>query len=693
MDKIVAGDPLTRSADIIAENIDRMKALFPDAFTEGKVDFEVLKQLLGGAVDDAREKYGLTWHGKRQARRLALTPSMGTLRPCPEESFDWDTTRNLMIEGDNLEVLKLLLRSYAGKVKMIYIDPPYNTGKDFVYPDDYHDGLRSYLKLTGQVDGENRRLSSNMETSGRFHTDWLNMIYPRIKVARNLLRQDGVLLCHMDEHEQSNLEKILEEVFGSENFLGTIVWDKRNPKGDATGVAYQHEILLLVAKDKGLFLSRTTLVREKKNATSILSKAKQLFSRLGQKYLPDELDSCARQFNFPTNYFKDYELDVDLDSINREFASWIRSQDFSGGELAYNRIDENGDVFRLVSMAWPNKKKAPDEYFIPLKHPVTGLDCPVPMRGWRNPPATMQRLAEAGDIVFGKDHTIQPQRKYMLKLNLHENFPSVVKYGGSDDAVLRSIGIPFDTVKPVEFGRQFIAAISSQDDIVIDFFAGSGTTAHAVMMQNAVDGGNRRYILVQLPVPLDSIDKSQKASADFCDEIGKPRNVAELTKERLRRAAKKIRSDNPAYSGDLGFRVFKLDTSNVRAWDPTPDDLDKALLEHVDQIKPDRSEQDILHEILLKLGFDLCVPIETRRIAGKPVRVVGAGALIVCLDTTIGHNELEPLTHGIADWYDELAPAGGTSVIFRDSAFSDDVAKANIVAILDQRGISSVRSL
>ena len=227
MKKLTANDPETQSADVIAENIEYLKALFPEAFTEGKIDFEVLKQLLGCAVDEREEKYGLNWHGKRQARQLALTPSTGTLRPCPEESVDWDTTQNLMIEGDNLEVLKLLQKSYAGKVKLIYIDPPYNTGKDFVYPDDYRDNIKNYLKLTGQIDGENRDLSSNTEASGRFHTDWMNMMYPRLKLARNLLRKDGVVCISIDDCERDNLRKVCDEIFGEDNFVESIVWKKR----------------------------------------------------------------------------------------------------------------------------------------------------------------------------------------------------------------------------------------------------------------------------------------------------------------------------------------------------------------------------------------------------------------------------------------------------------------------------------
>ena len=249
MKPLTPADPETKSADILAENIARLKELFPEAFTEGKVDFEVLKQLLGGAVDEREEKYGLNWHGKRRARQLALTPSTGTLRPCPEDSVDWDTTQNLMIEGDNLEVLKLLQKSYAGKVKLIYIDPPYNTGKDFVYPDDFQDNIKNYLELTGQVDGDGRKISSNTEASGRFHTDWLNMMYPRLKLARNLLSEDGVILISIADHEVHNLRAVTNEVFGEENFVATVIWQKvYSPKNSARHFSEDHDYLIVYAR-------------------------------------------------------------------------------------------------------------------------------------------------------------------------------------------------------------------------------------------------------------------------------------------------------------------------------------------------------------------------------------------------------------------------------------------------------------
>ena len=254
MKPLTALDPETKSPDIVAENIDHLKTLFPEAFTEGKLDFDVLKQLLGGAVQDKEEKYGLNWHGKRRARQLALTPSTGTLRPCPEDSVDWDSTRNLMIEGDNLEVLKLLQKSYAGKVKLIYIDPPYNTGGDFVYPDNFQDSIRNYLELTGQVDGNGNKVSSNTEASGRFHTDWLNMMYPRLKLARNLLQDDGVMFVSIADHEIHNLRSAMDEIFGPENFIATVIWHKMDsPKNTAMHFSEDHDYILVFAKNAELW--------------------------------------------------------------------------------------------------------------------------------------------------------------------------------------------------------------------------------------------------------------------------------------------------------------------------------------------------------------------------------------------------------------------------------------------------------
>ena len=281
MKKITAGDSASRSPDLIAENLEQMKALFPEAFTEGRVDFEVLKQLLGGTVDEREEKYGLNWYGKRQARQLALRPSTGTLRPCPEDSVDWDTTQNLMIEGDNLEVLKLLQKSYAGKVKLIYIDPPYNTGQDFIYPDNFRDSIRNYLELTAQADGDNHRLSTNTETSGRFHTDWLNMMYPRLKLARNLLRPDGSIFLSIDDNEVANCRLMCDDVFGQENFVAEIVWEGAN-KNDARQIGVCHEYVLVYARLREQ-LERDWSI-EKEGVEAVTKEIERLRSRHGDDY-------------------------------------------------------------------------------------------------------------------------------------------------------------------------------------------------------------------------------------------------------------------------------------------------------------------------------------------------------------------------------------------------------------------------
>ena len=700
MQKITADSPESKSPDLVAENIAKLKELFPELLTEGEngssVNLDVLKSLVGDqTVTEAEEKYGLNWHGKRKARQLALTPSTGTLRPCPEDSVDWDNTKNLMIEGDNLEVLKLLQKSYAGKVKLIYIDPPYNTGNDFVYPDNFQDNVKNYLELTGQTGDGGKKLSSNTEASGRFHTDWLNMMYPRLNLARNLLREDGVMVIHMDEHEHSNLSTLLADIFGEENLLGAAVWDKKNPKGDATRLAYQHESLFFVAKHQSVFADKGGLTRRKKNAEAIIAKAAKLFSRIGKHDLPTDLKECAKRYELSEECVKLQLRRIDLEVVNEEFSDWIKNQGFSGGEAAYSKIDDSGYVFQSVSMAWPNKKKAPDEYFIPLKHPVTGEDCPIPERGWRNPPATMKKLLDAGEILFGKDHTTQPRRKYLLAQNMSENFPSVIGFGGSDDALLAALGIPFDNPKPVELARELVATALQTEGIVLDFFAGSGTAGHAVMEHNIAAQNPARYILVQLPEPLDSTENAQKAAVQFCDSIAKSRNIAELTKERLRRAGQKIKDENPMFSGDTGFRVFKLDSTNIREWDPNRENLAASLEDSVDHLKSNRTDDDILFELLLKLGLDLCVPMEQRKIAGKTVHSIGAGVLITCLDKSISRADAEPLALGILAWLKELNTAGDSTLVFRDSAFADDVAKTNLSKILEQNGIAAknIRSL
>ena len=669
MEKLNANDPETKSADILAENIEKLKALFPEVFTEKNIEFETLKQLLGGAIDEREEKYGLNWHGKRRARQLALTPSTGTLRPCPEESVDWETTRNLMIEGDNLEVLKLLQKSYAGKVKLIYIDPPYNTGKDFIYPDDFQDNIKNYLMLTGQIDSDGRRISSNTEASGRFHTDWLNMMYPRLKLARNLLREDGFFVISIDDSELSNLRTFCNEVMGEENFVAVLVFD-RNRKNDAKLFSVGHEYMVVYARNKGLLAEKNIRLRAKKDG---VEEVREEFERL-RKLHDDDWTNVAKGL--------------------REYYATFEEEDARLPLARYTKVDERGPYRTDADPSWPGG--GGPRYDVP--HPVTAKPCKVPSRGWVWP--TYERMKEEidkGNIIFGANETTIPSVRTTLFERDEQVMRSVIfsyaQKASQDFAKLFEGKKVFDNPKSYIDLERLAAYLSVAGDIIIDFFAGSGTMAHGVMLANRQAVPPRRYVLVQFPEPIDPNNKDQKAAADFCDKIGKPRNIAEITKERLRRARQKIREENPMFASDLGFRVFKLDSTNIRAWEPDRDNLDQTLLHSVDHLKADRTEQDILYELLLKLGLDLCVPIEDKTIAGKTVHSIGAGTLLVCLAPQIAREEVEPLTLGMAEWHKQLTPAGETTVVFRDSAFADDVAKTNLTAILQQHGLENVRSL
>jgi len=635
MKKLTANDPETRSADVIAENIEHLRALFPEAFAEGKIDVEVLKQLVGGAVDEREEKYGLHWHGKRRARQLALTPSTGTLRPCPEDSVNWDATQNLMIEGDNLEVLKLLQKSYAGKVKLIYIDPPYNTGKDFVYPDNFQDNIKNYLELTGQIEG-GAKLSSNTEAGGRFHTDWLNMMYPRLKAARALLRGDGVLFVTIDDGEVPRLRMLLDDIFGEENFVAQVEWQKRYTRSNNTD-----------------------------DFTSVIDHV------------------CV--------YQKSDAFGVNL----------LKRDDAANARFTNPDDDPRGPWKATPFLNQVAPERRPNLCY-PIRNPKTGKVTNPERKAWRYERTVYETLLAEDRLYWGKDGTrdvpdiktfLSEVRQGMTPINLWTH-----EYAGHTDQANREIKElfgekVFDTPKPTLLIQRMLEHGDDGNGIVMDFFAGTGTTAHAVMNQNAADAGSRRYVLVQLPEPLDPNDAGQKAAADFCDGIRRPRNIAELAKERLRRAAKKIRKESPMFAGDLGFRVFKLDSSNIHAWEPQRNELDGALRLSIEHLKADRSEMDIVYELLLKLGLDLCVPVEKRVLAGNDVYAIGGGVLIACLALKFTGEDVEPLAQGIVGWRSELAPAGDTTCVFRDSAFADDVAKTNLVAILQQHGLNTVRSL
>lgn len=610
---------------------------FPEAIKDGEVDFTALKEEMGEFPEVDSEHYEFTWAGKQAAKKEAQADIFGkTLKYKPQDSLNPDTTENIYIEGDNLEALKLLRRNYHGKIKMIYIDPPYNTGNDFVYHDDFSMSEEELAELSNDT-VDDVHYQKNSKDTARFHTNWLNMMYPRLKVAKEILCNDGVILINMDENEITNLEKLCKGIFGEQNDLGTIVWDKRNPKGDAQGISYQHEYVLVYAKNKYDFLQNNTIRRMKKNATSILTKAKQLYNKLSATYT--------------------------IEDINKDFSDWIRKQaEFTGGEKAYNKIDKSGNVYRLVSMAWPNKKKAPDDYFIPLVHPITKKACPVPDRGWRNPSATMERMLENGQIVFGKDETTIPNSKYLLKDNLYENIPSLLYYGGSDTSLLENMNIPFDTPKVTEICKEHIKSFAKTEDIILDFFSGSATTAHAVMQLNAEDGGHRKFIMVQLKENTD--EKSEAYKAGY-------KNICEIGKERTRRAAKKIHEDNPDAVFDDGFKVFEVSDTNIR-WNTIDDeefkllgevDCNKDNKDNIDFVK-DSNDIDIVYEIMLRqFDIPLSTPIEKLPEVSDRTYIF-ANAVVVCLEPEIDEKLIEKLA--------SIEPVPGKFVL-RDSAFNDDI--------------------
>lgn len=448
-----------------------------------------IKQLDGVTQDEraylinlvnTKKKYGLVWEDLPENVEEQLRDSLPVLGEVKDKAIINDTVEvpnHILIEGDNLHALTALTFTHEGEIDVIYIDPPYNTGKEneFRYNDNWI-----------------------LKDHPFKHSNWINFISKRFKIAKRLLSETGVCIIHIDENEFDALNLFLEtEVFSDDNFLGVIVWNKQNPKGDAKGVATMHEYVLVYAKNKELFTALpNSLLRPKPNAVKILSKAKKLFSKIGKTEIPEEIKEVIKPFNFSKSVLEDFLVKYDLVLVNKEFQSWINKQDFSGGEKAYKFIDELGKVYRGVSMAWPNKEQASDDYFIPLIHPVTNKPCPIPSRGWRNPSVTMGKLLDKNQILFGVDESKQPERKYLLEENMFENTPSIYNNGSSDDDLFKDLEINFAYPKPTSAAKYFLSSIHPNPKIILDFFAGSGTTLHATMALNAEDGGNRQCILV-----------------------------------------------------------------------------------------------------------------------------------------------------------------------------------------------------
>lgn len=614
----------SKTMDIVADNVSKLKALFPEAFSEGKVDFDTLKEVLGEYIDGRDERYSFTWNGKSKARMMAQTPSTGTLRPCKEESVGWYSTQNLFIEGDNLEVLKLLQKSYHKKVKMIYIDPPYNTGKDFVYKDNFKDNIQNYKEITGQVDGEGRSLSNNPETSGRYHTDWLNMMYPRLKLARNLLREDGLIFISIDDNEYHNLKIVCDEIFGGENFVGSVSWKNKYGAGAKTkGFIEVHEYILCYSKSDLMDVS-SKLSEDQKSSYN--KKDEKYGSRGGYFTQPLMTTSMDERKNLQ------YEIEYNGDVIKPK-KQWVWAKD-----RLLKAIEEDEVVF---------KKKADGSYSVRYK---------------------VYLIDEQGKERKGKPLSL---------LNGPFN-----QEGTKEVEELLGPNI-FSFPKPSSLLEFFFGfEVNGEPDnsgIYLDFFSGSCSSAQAIVNLNMNDNGSRRYVMVQLPEPTD--EKSEAFKAGY-------KNISEISKERIRRAAAKIKEENPDCNGDLGFKVFKLDSTNIKPWELDFDLTEQDLEDQIFNIKHGRNEEDVLYEVLLKYGLDLTLPITEHSVAGHKVFDIGMGALMICLSDEITLDVVE----GIAKLKDELAPEI-MRVVFKDAGFADDVVKTNAVQILKQAGIEDVRSL
>ena len=662
-----------KTPDLAAENIEQLRQIFPDVFEEGKIDFDKLKQVLGEYVDDEKERYNFTWNGKGKALRLAQTPTTGTLRPCEAESKNWDDTQNLYIEGDNLEVLKLLQKSYHGKIKMIYIDPPYNTGGDFVYPDDFTDSIENYKRITGQVDDGGRKLSPNTEANGRYHTDWLNMMYPRLRLARNLLSDDGIIFISISDDEQSNLKRICDEVFGESNFIATLVWNTEGHTDNQYDIKVNHEYVCVYSKSKycveiGWVVDPNT--REESNLWK--GYAENSITKNGPANPPSKIELKA---GFPCSVD---ELNIESNIPDPEFWDAIKSTGYITRQITekYNvtypiRLDKlevkEGKLLNNVTMfsGWANANKL-REFIENNCEPIIESDGTISFY-----------LSGNGVIYYRKD-----REKARNIVSVLRNFGTTEKMRSE----LEKESVFFSYPKPLQLISYIIKIGTTWNDgIILDFFSGSATTAHAVMQLNAEDGGNRKFIMVQLPEPC--AEGTEAAKAGY-------KNICEIGKERIRRAGEKIKAEieeqnaqlkigeEPKKVPDIGFKVFKLDRSNLKQWQPDYDDLETTLFDNISNYVEGRSELDVVYEIMLKMGMELTWPLETHTIGGKNVYEIGMGALMICLDDHITTEVAE----GMAELYKELAPETWR-VVFKDNGFADDSAKVNIKEILKTAGL------
>ncbi len=661
-----------KSMDIVQQNIEQLKALFPEVFSEGKLKFNQLQELLGNYVVENEDPYNFTWHGKRKAGRLAQTPSTGTLRPCKEESVDWDTTQNLFIEGDNLEVLKLLQKSYHRQVKMIYIDPPYNTGNDFVYEDDFKDGVKNYLEMTAQLDSDGKKVGTNSSSAGRYHTNWLNMMYPRLKLARNLLHDDGVIFISIDDNEQANLKKICDEVFGEENFIGCITRVSKTTSFRGNFIAPGKDYILCYSKD----LEKTNRFVDEVDESQF-KKIEVAGDRKGEQYRDDIAFYLSTLETRPNQRY--FIESPDGSKVIPPGETFPPEKPKSGDGVWRWNLDSFNEKKELIVFKKSNQSPLLDEHGKKAK--------------WN---------------LYTKSYLKEKLEKGNLPRDLWCDF---LNRAGTSE--LKKLDIPFSFPKPSSLILKMLNIIQTEPcDVVLDFFAGSCSAAHAALSRSAELNGSLHYIMVQLPEKVDEASDAKKMGYT---------TIADIGKERIRRAAKKIKEEQLSMvndkllmlekkrsagedvtelqqeidhlqltinNSDFGFKVFKLDSSNIKRWEADFDTLKQDLYTAVDYIKQDRSSEDILYELLLKYGLDLTVPIETRSIAGKTVYSIGLGALVVCLEKDVSMD----VVNGIGALKEELQPEI-MRVVFKDDGFKDDVVKTNAMQTLKRYGIEDIKSL
>ena len=614
------------SPNLVDSNIEKISALFPNCVTEAQgengelkkaIDFDLLKQELSQViVEGEQERYRLDWVGKKEAILTANAPIAKTLRPCREESVNFDSTENLFIEGDNLEALKLLQENYLGKVKMIYIDPPYNTGKDFIYEDNFAESTDEFLERSNQVDGDGNRLVANRDSNGRFHSDWLSMMYSRLSIARNLLKQDGVIIISIDEIEHANLKKLCDEVFGSNNFCGEIVW-KNSSKNDQDYISIQHEYFVIYVKDKQF------------------NKGEWLERKQGLEEIYKAFDGFKRNNG------------EDWTKIHEDALTWYRTFSASNpivDSRHYNWMDSRG-VYFASDISGPNS----GQYVYDIYHPITQQIVKAPASGWRYPESQMkQRIAE-NRVHFGEDHTTIPKNKTYLRDTEFQSLTSMRFVDGrvASNKLEEMFGKKIFTNPKDEMllADLFKAMGVKGDDIVLDFFAGSGTTGHAVFELNKATSSHCHVILIQIDENLNEMIKVATGNSkkivqnalDFLRNANLSETISEITKERIRRAGKKIVEENVDENSignlDIGFRVLKIDSTNMKDVYYTPDTYKQVdILDLADHIKEDRTSEDLLFQVMLDWGLELSLPIERKIVAGKEVFFVAGNSLVACFD-------------------------------------------------------------